>query len=89
MAWRRSITFVIEFGLQEVIFEGDSEVVYRHLSATSSSLPSFGRITDETQQLVSNFRFASLFHVKRSGNTVADKLAKLVVILLNFIKRLW
>ena len=77
MAWRKSITFVIEFGLQEVIFEGDSEVVYKHLSAISSSLASFGHITGETRQLVSNFRFASFFHVKCSGNAVADKLAKL------------
>ncbi|XP_050259001.1 uncharacterized protein LOC126704001 [Quercus robur] len=77
MAWRRSVTFAIETGLQEVIFEEDSEVVYKHLSATSSSMASFGHITDETRLLVSNLRFASFSHVKRSGNAVADKPAKL------------
>ena len=44
---------------------------------TSPSLASFGHITDETRSLVSQFRFASFSHVKRSGNAVADKLAKL------------
>ena len=47
MAWRRLVTFAIEIGLQDVIFEGDSKVVYKHLSATSSSMASFGHITDE------------------------------------------
>ena len=44
---------------------------------TSPSLASFGHITDETRNLVSEFRFASFSHVKRSGNTIAAKLAKL------------
>ena len=77
VAWRRLVTFAMELGLQEVIFEGDSEVVYKHLTTTSPSLASFGHITDETRSLVSQFRFASFSHVKRSGNAVADKLAKL------------
>lgn len=70
MAWRRSVTFAIEIGLQDVIFEGDSKVVYKHLSATSSSMASFGHITDETRVLASNMLFASFSHVKRSSNAV-------------------
>ena len=77
MDWRRLVTFAIEIGLQDVIFEGDSKVVYEHLSATSSSMASFGHITDETQVLSSNMLFASFSHVKYSGNAVADKLAQL------------
>lgn len=77
IAWRRSATLAIKIGLQEVIFEGDSKVVYKHLLNNSPSFASFGHIIDETRRLVSNFRFASFSHVKRSGNVVADKLAKL------------
>ena len=51
IAWRRSVTFAIDIGLQEVILEGDSEVVYKHLSNNSPSLASFGHITNETQCL--------------------------------------
>jgi len=54
-SWHRSVTFAIELGFQEVIFEGDSEVVYKHLRTTSPSLASFGHITDETRNLVSQF----------------------------------
>lgn len=60
-----------------MIFEGDSKVVYKHLSVTSSSMASFGHIIDETRLLVSNLRFASFSHVKRSGNAVVDKPTKL------------
>lgn len=77
LAWRRSVTFAIELGLQEVIFEGYSELVYKCLTTTLLSLAPFGHIIDETRRLVSHFRFASFSHVKRGGNTVADKLAKL------------
>ena len=72
LAWRRSVTFAMELGLQEVIFEGDFGVVYKNLTTTSPSLASFGHITDETRNLVSQFRFASFSHVKRSGNTVVS-----------------
>ena len=72
LAWRRSVTFAMELGLQEVIFEGDFGVVYKSLTTTSPSLASFGHITDETRNLVSQFRFASFSHVKRSGNTVVS-----------------
>jgi len=51
IAWRRSVTFAIDIGLQEVIFEGYSEVVYKHLSNNSPSSASIGHITDETQCL--------------------------------------
>ena len=77
MAWRRLVTFAIEIGLQDVIFEGDSKAVYKHLSANSSSMASFGHKTDETRVLASNMLFASFSHVKRSSNAVAAKFAKL------------
>ena len=77
LAWRRSVTFAIELGRQEVIIEGYSELVYKCLTTTLLSLAPFGHIIDETRRLVSHFRFASFSHVKRGGNTVADKLAKL------------
>ena len=63
MAWRRSVTFAIKIGLQDVIFEGDSKVVYKHLSATSSSMASFGHITDETQSFI--FKYAICFFFPR------------------------
>ena len=77
MAWRRSVTFASEIGLQDVVFEGDSKVVFKHLTAAASSWASFVHITDEARALASNMRAASFSHVKHSGNAVADKLARL------------
>nr|POE70100.1 hypothetical protein CFP56_23650 [Quercus suber] len=61
----------------DVVFEGDPEVVFKHLTAAASSWASFGHITDEACALALNIRAASFSHVKRSGNAVADKLARL------------
>ena len=37
MAWRRAVTLAGELGLQDVVFEGDYEVVFKHLTTTDSS----------------------------------------------------
>ena len=77
MAWRRAVTLAGELGLQDVVFEGDCEVVFKHLTTADSSWASFGHITDEVRALASNMRAASFFHIKRGGNAVANKLAHL------------
>ena len=55
MAWRRLVRFAIEIGLQDVMFEGDSKVVFKHLTATSTSFAQFGHITNETKALALSF----------------------------------
>ena len=77
LAYRRANAFALEIGLHEVAFEGDSEVVFKQLNSEPPFLASYGHIIEESQTLASNLRFASFSHVKRSGNVVADKLAKL------------
>ena len=54
IAWRRAVTFTGETGLQDVVFEGDYEVVFKHLTTAESSWASFGHITDEVCGLASN-----------------------------------
>ena len=77
MAWRRAVTLAGELELQDVVFEGDCEVVFKHLTTADSSWASFGHITDEVCTLASHMRAASFSHIKRSGNAIADKLAHL------------
>nr|POE94827.1 hypothetical protein CFP56_12682 [Quercus suber] len=77
LACRRVVAFALEIGLYEVAFEGDSEVVFKQLNAKPPCLASYAHITEESQILASNLSFASFSPVKRSGNVVADKLAKL------------
>ena len=41
-------------------------------------MASFGHLIEDSQQLVTSFRAFAFSYVKRKGNGVADKLAKLV-----------
>ena len=77
LACRRSIVFAIELGLQDVVFEGDSEVIFKLLTAKQPCMSAFGHIIEESRSLASTFRSATFTHTKRQGNNVADKLAKL------------
>ena len=77
LACRRSIVFAIELGLQDVVFEGDSEVIFKLLTAEQPCMSAFGHIIEESRSLATTFRSATFTHTKRQGNNVADKLAKL------------
>ena len=71
LACRRAILFAIKIGLQDVVFEGDSEVIFKLLTANQPC------IIEELRSLVARLRMASFTHTKRQGNNVADKLTKL------------
>ena len=77
LACRRSILFAIELGLQEVVFEGDSEVIFKLLTAEQPCMSAFGHIIEDSRSLAARLRLATFTHTKRQGNNVADNLAKL------------
>ena len=59
-----------------MIFEGDSTTIISAVSHGSSVLASFGNIIDDVRHLLPSFSVVSFNHVHRSGNVVADVLAK-------------
>ena len=77
LACKRSILFAIELGLQEVVFEGDSEVIFKLLTVEQPCMSAFGHIIEDSHSLAARLRLATFTHTKRQGNNVADKLAKL------------
>ncbi|XP_075670196.1 uncharacterized protein LOC142639958 [Castanea sativa] len=77
LACRRAILFALEIGLQDVVFEGDSEVIINHLKANQPCMTAFDHIIEEARALSAKLRQASYSHTWRKGNTVADKLVKL------------
>ena len=77
LACRKAILFALKFGLQDVVFEGDSEVIINHLKAKQPCLIAFGHIIKEAWTLSARLRQASYLHTRCKGNKVADKLAKL------------
>ena len=74
---RKAISFAINPGLENVVFEGNSETIIKALNSDYTCLTSFGHIIDDARTLALCFDTFSFMHVKRSGNAVADKLAKL------------
>ena len=60
-----------------MVFEGDSKTIIRAINSDFTCLASSGHIVDDVRTLALFFNSFSFIHVKRSGNVVADKLAKL------------
>ncbi|KAK9986753.1 hypothetical protein SO802_031704 [Lithocarpus litseifolius] len=78
LACRRAILFATEIGLQDVVFKGDSEVIFKFLiNCRPALLTAFGHIIEESRSLAARLRMVSFTHTKRKGNNVADKLTKL------------
>nr|XP_023884649.1 uncharacterized protein LOC111996849 [Quercus suber] len=77
LACRRAIEFAMEKGMQQVIFEGDSATVLNCIQAGSPCLAPFGKVIEDSFSLASHLSHYSFSHVRRKGNVMADKLAKL------------
>ena len=77
VACKKAISFALNLGLDNVVFEGDSETVIKALNSDVMCLTSFGHLVDDAKALILNFANSSFSHVNRTGNTVANKLAKL------------
>ena len=77
MAGRRAISFAKELGLPKVIFEGDAARIINSLNSEEECLAPFGHIVEESRYLGASFSAFAFNHVKRIGNRIADKLAKL------------
>ena len=70
LACWRAMSFALEIGLRDVVFEGDSETIIKHLNFEFDSLASFGNIVEDSKCTALNFRSYSFSHVKRNGNAV-------------------
>ncbi|KAF3974550.1 hypothetical protein CMV_002121 [Castanea mollissima] len=77
IACRKVISFALELGVEKVVSEGDSETIIQALNSDSSCLSTFGHIVEDVRALALNFASFCFSHVKRQGNVVVDKLAKL------------
>ena len=76
LACRRAVQFAVDLGLHRVIFEADSAIVINAVSQENAALSSYGFIVEDILILISSFLSFEFVHVPRSGNIVADALAK-------------
>ena len=70
------VSFAIDLDLWDVVFEGDSEVIFKHLSSDQPIMAVFGHIVEDARSLAAMLRRFSYSHLKHKGNMVADKLTK-------------
>lgn len=71
-----AVQFAAELGLHRVIFKGDLAIVINAVSQGNAALASYENIVEDIRCLVSSFQFFDFIHVHRTGNLVAEALAK-------------
>ena len=76
LAARRAVEFALELGFENIVLEGDSEILIKLLNSCSKSLVPFGHIINDIIFLASCFACFSATHVKRHCNKVAHSLAR-------------
>lgn len=62
---RKAISFALELGIDEVVFEGDSETIIKALDSDSSCLSTFGHIVEDARAQALNSVSFCFSHVKR------------------------
>lgn len=67
--------FVLNRNRQKIVVEIDCLPIFNFLSSESSSLSSFGAISDDCLGYRSSFQFLSFSFVRRSGNSTAHAIA--------------
>ena len=72
----QAITLAMDLNLPSFIVEGDSEVVISALRSKEESLSSFGHLISSIKHYLVSCNCVSFFHIRRSGNSVAQFLAK-------------
>ena len=76
LAARRAITFCIETGFQNSIFEGDSKLVIKLLRGMGLVKSQDGHIIKDILSYANSLQSFSFSHVSRQGNVVAHALAQ-------------
>ncbi|XP_050248676.1 uncharacterized protein LOC126695926 [Quercus robur] len=76
LAARRAVQFIVELGMAQSIFEGDSKIVYKALKSGDVGHSSIGQYVKDIMSIPGSIRTFSFSHIRRQGNCVAHALAK-------------
>ena len=63
LACRRAVSFAIEIGLLEVVFEGDSETIINSLNSDCSCVAHFVHLVEDCRVHAGNLRFSAFTRV--------------------------
>nr|XP_023922049.1 uncharacterized protein LOC112033506 [Quercus suber]POE98459.1 hypothetical protein CFP56_14859 [Quercus suber] len=64
LACRRAILFITKIGLYDVVFESDSDVILKLLTADQPCMSAFGHIIKESRSLAARLMMVSFTHTK-------------------------
>ena len=78
LATRRAVQFIVELGISQTVFEGDSEVVCKALKSAQKDHSSIGQFVKNILSILGLLRTFSFSHTKRQGNSIAHALSKRV-----------
>jgi ribonuclease HI len=71
------LSFARDLGLQDIILEGDAELVVRDINDKNPKWCRYGQILGDIKGILVGFRRYEVVHVKRGANEAAHVLAKL------------
>ena len=81
LAARRAMELALELGFDNVILEGDSEILLKTPKTGGSTLAHFGNLTADILFLTSHFSKVHLSFVRRQCNRLAHSLARCAFII--------
>ena len=76
LACRRDINFALAIGTIEAEVDGDSAVIINFLNSEGCCLVRCGHVIEDLRIAAKDFKFIYFSHVRRTGNSVAQHLAK-------------
>ena len=76
LATRKALELTVELGFNNIILEGDSEILIKSLAKGGKSLSHYGHLIAGIHVLMARFSSPSLSHVRRHCNRLAHALAR-------------
>ena len=76
LATRKALELTVELGFDNIILEGDSEILIKSLAKCGKSLAHYGHLIAGIHVLMARFSSPSLSHVRRHCNRLAHALAR-------------
>lgn len=88
-AMRWAVHTMVGFGYKGVVFESDSQVLTKMLNGEEEIWPRVSPIIQEISNSISEIREGKVAYYPRSGNKVADRVAKETTAFTSFVPKLY
>ena len=80
LAVRRAVEFALEIGVNKIVLEGDSEIVYKNLKNNGLSLALHGHLIQDVKALFPLFSSICFGDVSRARNKATHSLTRRAIL---------